>query len=208
MTELGRIERPEAAPFVGQRKIYLVPLVYSPTEPPADYVAVLARYWGGVKEQLRRLEGRIGAVRRIYHESVPTAGDEGLKLIERLSPRSHEIAADKVAAGASLEAFEDAELLAETMDWQRCLMVGLESQAAAKLVWSNYREANRRRGEQLVKRLDDTLGDGEAGLLFILEEHELQFPASIQVIYVAPPALDEIHRWLRDHAGKPGAEQS
>ena len=43
-TELGRIERPEAEQYRAQRKLYLVPLVYTPKEPPADYVATLARY--------------------------------------------------------------------------------------------------------------------------------------------------------------------
>jgi len=206
MTELGRVERPEAEPFRAQRKLYLVPLVYSPKEPPSDYVATLARYWGGVREHVRRLEERIGTVRRVYHESVPVAGAEGLKLAQQLNARAHEIAAQKVEAGASFEALEDAELLAETIDWQRCLMVGLSSQRVANQVWTSYREASQRRYEHMAKRIDETLGPGEAGLLFILEEHSLQFPASIQVFYVAPPALDEVHRWVRDHAGQHSVE--
>jgi hypothetical protein len=200
MAELGRVERPEAEPFRAERKLYLVPLVYSPKEPPADYVATLARYWGGVREHVRRLEERIGAVRRVYHESVPIGGPEGLKLVEQLNVRSHEIASQKVEAGAMLEALEDAELLAEVVDWQRCMMVGLSSAKVANQVWTAYREANKQRGEHLAKRIDETLGPGEAGLLFILEEHSLQFPQGIQVFYVAPPALDEVHRWIRDHS--------
>jgi len=208
MTELGRVERPEAEPFRAQRKLYLVPLVYSPKEPPSDYVATLARYWGGVREHVRRLEERIGAVRRVYHESVPVAGAEGLKLAQQLNARAHEIAGQKVEAGATFEALEDSELLAETVDWQRCLMVGLSSQKVASQVWTSYREASQRRYEHMAKRLDETLGPGEAGLLFILEEHSLQFPASIQVFYVAPPALDEVHRWVRDHARQREAEEA
>jgi guanylate kinase len=34
------------------------------------------------------------------------------------------------------------------------------------------------------------------------ESHQLQFPTDIQIIYVAPPALDEINRWLRDRETK------
>ena len=36
--------------------------------------------------------------------------------------------------------------------------------------------------------------------MFIREGHQVQFPSDIQVFYVAPPALDEIKRWLRDRA--------
>jgi hypothetical protein len=35
------------------------------------------------------------------------------------------------------------------------------------------------------------------------EGHALHFPEDIQVFYIAPPALDEIRRWLRDQEAKP-----
>ena len=53
--------------------------------------------------------------------------------------------------------------------------------------------------EFIAKRLDETLKPDEIGILFMREGHQVQFPADIQAFYVAPPALDEINRWLRDH---------
>ena len=38
----------------------------------------------------------------------------------------------------------------------------------------------------------------ETGLLLINERHQVQFPADIEVIYIAPPALDEFRRWLQN----------
>jgi hypothetical protein len=32
------------------------------------------------------------------------------------------------------------------------------------------------------------------------EEHAVQFPGDVEVFSIFPPALDEIHRWLRDQA--------
>ena len=64
--------------------------------------------------------------------------------------------------------------------------------------WSRNEAANRRRNEHVVTRIGDTLQSGESGLLFMREEHQLQFPPDIQVFYVAPPALDELKRWLRE----------
>jgi hypothetical protein len=37
-------------------------------------------------------------------------------------------------------------------------------------------------------------------ILFIMEGHMIQFPQDIEVFSVAPPALDEIHRWMRDQS--------
>lgn len=208
MAELGRMERPEAEPYRAQRKVYLVPLVYTPKEPPADYVAALTRYWSGVREHLRRLEERIGAVRRVYHQFVPIAGPEGLQEAEQVNPRSFEIAAQRLEAGATFEALEDAETLAEATDWERCLMIGLTSQKVASHAWQAYREAGQRRYQHMVQRIDETLQPGEAGLLFMLEEHSLQFPPGLQVFYIAPPALDEVHRWVRDHSRRAAAAEA
>src|SRR5438094_9707892 len=87
--ELGKIERPTAESLEGTRKLFLVPLVYSPPDPPADYVGILERYWAGARNQLRRLADRTGPVRHVYHEGVTQAGEAAMKLIERMSPRSH-----------------------------------------------------------------------------------------------------------------------
>jgi hypothetical protein len=47
-------------------------------------------------------------------------------------------------------------------------------------------------------QISNTLKDGEAGILFISEGHRVQFPADMQVFFVAPPALDALRRWLDD----------
>jgi hypothetical protein len=52
----------------------------------------------------------------------------------------------------------------------------------------------------MAKRISETLKDDEAGLLFIREEHSVQFPGDVEVFSIFPPALDEIHRWYRDQA--------
>lgn len=207
-SELGRIERPEAAQFTGQRKIYLVPLVFAPAKPAADYADLYERYWTGVREHLLKLENSIGAIARVYHESVSRESDEGLAEAEKLNPKSGAVARSKVEAGASFEALEDEELVAETFDWQRCLMVGLESRKVAEQVWKSYSEANSRRFEVMARRIDETLKPEEAGLLFISEDHRIQFPPDIRVFYVAPPALDEIHRWMRDQRRRARREGS
>jgi len=144
------------------------------------------------------LESKIGKVSHVYHESITLAGEDGLKVIEKLNPACYQIARDKCQSGAVLEVIEDKELVEESMDWERFLLTGFISQKAAKMVSEFYAEASRKRYENIASRIDETLKADEAGILFIREGHMVQFAQSIEVFSVAPPALDEIHRWQRD----------
>jgi hypothetical protein len=205
--ELGKLERPTAESFEGTRKLFLVPLVYSPSEPPADYVGMLERYWAGARNQIRRLADRTGPIRHIYHEGVAVADEPGLQQIERMSPRSHALIADYVKEDeAKIEALEDAETFYEMLDWHRCLMAGLASRKVMDLALNGYRDSTKRRFEHMAQRIDQTLKPGDSGILLMPEENSLQFPKDIQVFYVAPPALDDVHRWLRDQAQRERAE--
>ena len=198
--QLGRIEKPAAEGFRESKKVYLVPLVYLSDEAPPTYKEKCERYWQQVAEQLAKLEGKIGKVRWVYHESVSQSGEDGMKVVERASPGSYEIVKGKCDQGAVFEAIEDKEILEETMDWERCLLLGFMSQTVAGKVFEFYGEASSKRYELMAKRISETLHDKEAGLLFIREGHRLQFPEDIEVFSVFPPALDEIHRWVRDQA--------
>lgn len=198
--QLGKIEKPAAEGFKDNKKIYLVPLVYLSDGAPPEYKEKCDRYWQQVAEQLAKLEGTIGKVRWVYHESVSQSGEDGMKVVERASPGSYDIAKGKCDQGAVFEAMEDKELLEETMDWERCLLLGFMSQRVAGKVFEFYGEASGKRYEFMARRISETLHDKEAGLLFIREGHRLQFPDDIEVFSVFPPALDEIHRWVRDQA--------
>jgi len=201
MTEqLGKIEKPFAESFRRGKKLYLVPLVYLNEDSPPEYKEKCDCYWQQVAEQLSNLEAKIGKVARIYHESISQSGEEGTKVLARANLGSHQIVKNKCDGGAVLEALEEKELLDEVMDWERCLLFGFISQKVASKVSEFYLEAAKKRYEFMAKRISETLKGDEAGLLFIREGHELQFPGDIEVFSVFPPALDEIHRWLRDQA--------
>jgi len=198
--QLGKIERLEVERFKQGKKLYLVPLVYSGEEALDEYKEKCSRYWQQVTEQLTNLASKIGKVNRVYHESIFQSGEDGMKAVERLNPSSYQIAKTQCDNGAVLEAVEERELFEEVMDWQRCLMLGFISHKVASKVSEFYVEAAKKRNEFMVKRISETLKDNEAGLLFIREEHSVQFPNDIEVFSIFPPALDEIHRWLRAQA--------
>ncbi len=198
--QLGKIERLEVEYFRRGKKLYLVPLIYCREDAPDEYKEKYDRYWQQAAEQLARLTSKIGKVNRIYHESIFVSGDEGMKVIERLTPGSYQVAKIHYNDGAVLEAVEEKELLAEVMDWQKCLMLNLTSEKVASRISEFYVEAAKKRNEFMLKKISETLKDNEAGLLFIRENHSLQFPNDIEVFSIFPPVLDEIHRWLRDQA--------
>ncbi|MBI4186952.1 MAG: hypothetical protein HY530_05530 [Chloroflexi bacterium] len=204
--QLGKLEKPEAGSFRGKRKLYVVPLLFSGEKAPPEYEEKFALYWQQVSEHIAHLESKIGKVSHIFHEAIFLAGEEGLEVVEKLNSSSHRIAEEKCQGGAEVEATEDKELAEESMDWERCLLMGFISQKVARMVTGFYVEAIRKRYEHIARRIDETLKEDEAGMLFIREGHMVQFPGSVEVFSVAPPALDEIHRWLRDRSAEKGAE--
>jgi len=198
--QLGKIERLEVERFKQGKKLYLVPLVYSGEEAPDEYKEKCSRYWQQVAEHLTNLASKIGRVNQVYHESIFQPGEDGMKTLKTLNPSSYQIAKTQCDNGAIFETVEEEELFEEVMDWQRCLMLGFMSDKVASKVSEFYVEAAKKRNEFIANKISETLKDDEAGLLFIREEHSVQFPSDIEVFSIFPPALDEIYRWYRDQA--------
>lgn len=200
--ELGRISRPSAEQYRGRRKLILVPLVYSPAPDDADGSAALQNYWEQAQTQVAALENALGGLHRVYHESITEGDAEGLAQLQAGDLRSHGFVSLKCESGAVLEATEDIEILLETLDLQRCLMMPMASPTVASRLQEWHAEANRRRYEHIATRIDQTLDDDGVGLLLISERHQVQFPADVEVFYVAPPALDEFRRWFQNWAAR------
>ena len=200
--ELGRIERPAAEQYRGRRKLLLVPLVYSPAPDDPEGAAALQNYWEQMQTQVAALENALGGLQRIYHETITASEEEGMEQLQAGDRRSHAFVSGKRESGAVLEATDDIEILLETLDLQRCLMIPLTSPSVASRLQEWHAEANRRRYEHIAARIDETLPDDGVGLLLISERHQVQFPSDIEVFYVSPPALDEFRRWLQNWAAR------
>lgn len=200
--KLGKIEKPPAEEFKKGRKLYFIPLIYCGKEAQAEYREKFNKYWNQVETQMTDLELKLGRINKIYHELIPVGGDDGIKVIEELNEKSCQIIKNRIDKGAQLEAAEESELLTEFMDWSKCLAAGLQNQRVFGKVYESYTEASKKRNEHITTKIAETLKADEAGILFMREEHQVQFPSDIQVFYVAPPALDEIKRWLRDRQAK------
>jgi len=204
--ELGKIEKPPVEDFKKGRKLYFVPLIYSGEDMPDDYRVKFNKYWEQVEKQIAELASKLGEVNRIYHELVAVSGDEGCKTVKELSDRSHKVVQACLEKKAQLEAVEDGDILTEFMDWSRCLIIGLQNPKVVSKVYESYTEIGKKRYEYIAGKIDETLKENEIGILLMRENHRVQFPSDIQIFYVAPPALDEIKRWLREREGKQDKE--
>ena len=202
--ELGRVERPPADRFQGKRRLLLVPLMMAP--PPdlagkdSEPRAIYDRYWDQVRTQVDALASAMGGLHRIYHESVMEGGEAGLAYLEMADPNAYALAQVRYLAGAALETTEDINLISESLDLQRCLMLPLTNEGVATRLQQWLAESTRSRYDYIAGQIDQTLQTDETGLLLIGERHQVQFPADIEVFYVAPPALDEYRRWLQNWA--------
>jgi len=204
--ELGKIEKPSVEEFKKGRKLYYIPLLYKSEDVPEDYLEKVNRYWEQVEQQINELTCKLGQVNRLYHELIASSGEEGAKTIGELNEGSHKIIQIYMEKSAQLEAIEDDDILTEFMDWSRCLMIGLQNPKVTTKVYESYIEVGKKRNEYIAKKIDETLKDDEIGILLMRENHQVQFPSDIQVIYVSPPALDEIKRWMRDREKTAGEE--
>lgn len=196
--ELGRIQRPPASQYDGRRKLLLVPLIYGPQADDPAAAQVLKNYWDQMQTQVEALEGALGGLQHIYHESLTVGGAEGLEQLGAADQRSHAFINSKTEKGAVLEATEDMDVLLETLDLQRCMMIPLASASVGSRLQEWHADSNRQRYEHIANQIDGTLGENETGLLLISERHQVQFPADVEVFYVSPPALDEYRRWFQN----------
>lgn len=200
--ELGKLEKPAADSFREGRRLFFIPLIYRGLESPSEYLEKFDKYWRQIESHLSNLELKLGQVSKIYHELIPAGGEDGAKVIKDLNDKTYKIVKDRLDWGAQLVATEEADILTEFMDWSRCLTVGLQNQKVVLRVYEFYAEAGKKRDEYIARRIDETLSVNEIGILFMREGHKVQFPGDIQVFYIAPPALDEIKRWLREDEAK------
>jgi len=195
--DLGKIEKPSVEEYRAARKLFFVPLLFTPRDIQGELFEKVFRYWDQVDTQLTSLELKLGIIKKVYHELVPIGGEEGSKIIEELNSTSYGIVKARLDKGAQLEPLEDADLLTESMDWTKCLAIGLQNQKVFDKIYEAYLQSQKKRNEHIAKMIDNTLKESEVGILLMREGHQVQFPSDIEVFYVSPPGLEEIKRWLR-----------
>ncbi len=202
---LGNVGKGSYAEFAGKRKLLLVPYVAAVRD-DAELNSLIAAYWEEAFAQVAKLEESLGSVRHVFHEGSVGEGEESAKVLEEGNPAGFPHVHAVVERGARLESTEDAEVLRETLDLHRCIAVVQASRSVQERLIEWFEEARARRYAFIARRISEAMAPNAVGLLVISPDHRVQFDADIGVIYVAPPTLDRINNWLRDHPPGPPPE--
>ncbi len=199
---LGSIGKGTYAEFAGKRKLLVVPYVAA-VHDDAELTGLIAAYWEEAFAQVAKLEETLGAVRHVFHEG--SVGEGSVKVLEQGNPAGFPHVNAVVERGATLERTEDVELLAETLDLHRCIAVVQASHSVQDRLIDWFEDARARRYAFIAQRISEAVEPDGVGLLVISPDHRVRFEADVGVIYVAPPTLDRINTWLRDHPLGPAA---
>jgi len=178
------------------RMLFYVPRMYTETEIkrkittiPKEFTPKSFEFWSYVEEKLRVYQKKINWV---YREEIWKSGKEGLKQLADLDKRNHRVIKKLMENGAKFEAIEDELLVHESRAW----IEAIEQQQGNKVISDFYDETLRERATTIVKRIENTLREGEIGALFIEPSRRIQFDKSITVIKMCRfNPLDELKKW-------------
>lgn len=189
---LGSTGKSDPRRFDGKKKLLLVPLIPMSNALAESNTELFDRYWREVTNQIGNLESVLGTVRHIFHEMLHDDSEDGLEMMESVSPGSVKLVKYLMGSGSVLCPFEDPEMLMEMTDWQRCLSIGLVSKGVQEMASEQYRALTDARNNKVSESISTSMKEDEVGLLFISEGHTVQFSSDVQVFYVAPPSSNEL----------------
>ncbi len=189
---LGSTGKSDPRRFDGKKKLLLVPLIPMSNALAESNTELFDRYWREVTNQIGNLESVLGTVRYIFHEMLHDDSEDGLEMMESVSPGSVKLVKYLMGSGSVLCPFEDPEMLMEMTDWQRCLSIGLVSKGVQEMASEQYRALTDARNSKVSESISTSMKEDEVGLLFISEGHTVQFSSDVQVFYVAPPSSNEL----------------
>ncbi len=184
------------------RTLIIVPVMYEKEElgktlgmVPSDFEESYSEFWNYVEERLKPFIGKVSAVYSDRLSPVEETGSRANTLLKRL-----------VDNNSAFHCVEDSLLAAEAKAWLEMLEKG-QVQAAAELFEENLRE----RDEHAREVVEQTLRDGEIGVLFIDPARKISFSEDVRVVKMYPfDPVDYLNRHLvrlkieqREEQGKP-----
>ena len=212
MPELGKIQKPHKDRYANKKRLIFVPIFIIPTSLyENDKDNLFEKYWDEVSDAISKLESSLGQVDIIFHEMNSKSGEEGIKIIEDLNPKGSDYIKILNNSGSKISEFENDELIAETMDWQRISSIGLLSQNAKEITAKEYAKSITNRNESLIDKIENDLDKGKNGILFMRDDHGLQFSKDVEVFYVSTTIINSLQNWLGEELNKfmnPGAAEN
>ena len=198
MPELGKISKPTIDRFNNKKRLIYVPIFFIPPQlTEIKENNPFNEYWKEIANNINKLELSLGKIDIIFHEMNTKPAKEGLDIIENLNPNGFDFIKILYNSGSKISDFENEELVTELMDWQRALSSGIMSEKARKIISKEYTETNSTRNKNLLSKISEELNIGSNAILFMREDHGLQFDSDTEVFYVSSNTINKVHSWLK-----------
>jgi hypothetical protein len=139
--------------------------------------AAVEAMWDGLRERLLALPLEWPKV-KLYQDGLPVCGREAVIVrdVAAQGSRNHQLLLELMARGAELMGTEDATLLVRELERARRLVAaaskGMTGEAARELERQGQ-ELLQQRDAFIARRIDETLVEGETGIVFIGLLHRL-----------------------------------
>tara|TARA_Y100000590_G_scaffold465765_1_gene638993 strand:- start:3094 stop:3732 length:639 start_codon:yes stop_codon:yes gene_type:complete len=198
MPELGKISKPSVDRFKNKKRLIYVPIFFVPPQiSDIKENNPFKDYWAEIADNINKLELSLGKIDIIFHEMNTKSKEDGLNIIENLNPDGIDFIKILHNSGSTISDFENEELITELMDWQRALSSGIISAKARETISKEYNETNSQRNKNLLDKISQELNVGSNGILFMREDHGLQFDNETEVFYVSSNTISKVHEWLK-----------
>lgn len=137
-----------------------------------SHEALIAKLWDMIEEKLAALELDYRKV-RIYQDGLPVCGFEE-KIVRELADagsRNYQLVSALMEKGATVTGTEDAQLLIREY---RSYQQRLEGAVPASQKTPDSEQLLEARDRFIARQIDETLREGETGLLFLGAAHRLE----------------------------------
>ena len=142
-----------------------------------DHIKAVDEMWEGIRARLDKIDVDHGKI-RVYQDGLPLCGRE-LDIVRDVAAQgsqNHQLVLSLVERGACLEGTEDVQLLLEEYRHIRAIAKEAgpaEKRSTAKLLSNRRKLLLRRRDRFIAQRIDQTLKEGETGILFAGMAHQI-----------------------------------
>ncbi len=157
-----------------------------------EHSRAVSALWDAVRDQVMALELPRSQL-RIYQDGLPFCGRELqiVREVARTGSANFRLVLDLVDQGAHLEGTEDPALLLREVETMRQLAAVRDPEArevAARGLDEAARQGLEARDRFVAGRINETLADGECGLLFMGLKHQVEqyLDPDIAVQYLLP----------------------
>jgi len=152
-----------------------------------EHNRIIEDFWKGIRKKIFGLKLDYPKT-RLYQDGLPVCGKEMniLQELVKMGSPNHQILMELIRLGAKLEGTEDPNLLIEEVTCLKEASAHLEDPKTKGKYQRLAGSLLQKRDSYMGRRIDQTLQEGETGLLFIGFSHRVneKLPKEVEIEYV------------------------